>query len=694
MAYTVDKIRNVCLLGHGGEGKTTLAESLLFMTGGIDRQGRTVDGNTTCDFDDEEIKRQISISSALAPVEFEGNIINIIDTPGYFDFEGEVAQALRVADCGIIVASAKNGCMVGTEKAWKAVQKRKLPSIFYISKLDEENANFDNAYESLRAAFGKQVTPFVIPLFDENSKAYGVINLVKEKVYTCKGTKVTESEIPEAKKAKVERLREALIESVASTSEELMEKYFSGETFTNEELETGLRAAVLAGDVVPVVCGSAAESFGTMQTLRSIMEFAPAPNEVRVERGADENGADVELHYEPDGRAVIFVFKTLADQYGRFSYFKVMSGKVNSETTMVNSRTGTVERFNHIYISKGKKLYEREEIGVGDIGAVSKLSDTKTGDTLCAPGGPRIYLNSIAFNQPCYSQAILPKVKGTEDKIAAGLNKLRDEDPAFTLVNNTETKQMVLSGMGDIHLDVLCSKLKNKFGVEVTLEAPKVAYRETIRKKVELVEGNHKKQSGGHGQYGNVKMNFEPTTEADYIFEEQVFGGAVPKNFFPAVEKGIKEAMEHGVLAGFPMVGLKATLMDGKYHDVDSNELSFKVAARLAYKAGIPKANPVILEPVNSMKVYVPDNYMGDVIGDLNKRRGRILGMVPEGDGIQCIEAEVPASEVADYAITLRSMTQGRGSFVSEFARYEQVPGNVQEKIIAENKANLVDDDE
>ena len=692
MAYTLDKIRNVCVLGHGGDGKTSLIESLLFMTGGTDRLGNTADGNTVTDYDAEEIKRQFSIQLSLAPVEFKGNIINLIDTPGYFDFEGEVAQGMRVADSGIIVVSAKNGCAVGTEKAWKAVQKQKLPTFFYISKVDEENADYEKAYESLREAFGHSVMPFVIPLFDDNGKAEGVVNLLSEVFYKSEGGKITEHEVPENKKEKVARLRGNLIESVAESSEEMLDKYFAGETFTNEEIIAGLRQGVLNGDIAPVICGSAYTGLGTMDLLRAIINYAPSPNEVRTEKGLAEDGSEVELHYDPSGPTVLFVFKTVADQYGRFSYFKVMNGDLTPDMTLVNSRTGASEKMGHIYIVKGKKNKEVDKIGCGDIGAVSKLADTATGDTLCA-SGVNVKLHGIDFAEPCYSRAIAPKVKGGEEKIATGIARLRDEDPAFTFVNNAETKQMVISGAGDIHIDVICSKLKNKFGVEVELSAPKVPYREKIRKKVS-VEGKHKKQSGGHGQYGHVKMDFEPLydSDEDFVFEETVFGGSVPKNFHPAVEKGIREAMVHGVLAGYPMVALKATLTDGSYHDVDSNELSFKTAARLAYKAGIPLATPVILEPVSSMKVYVPDSYMGDVIGDLNKRRGRIMGMNPVEGGMQEIEAECPTAEIADYAITLRSMTQGRGSFTSKFVRYEEAPPAVQEEVIANSQ--MVDDDE
>ena len=692
MAYSVDKIRNICLLGHGGDGKTSLAESLLYRTGGTDRLGKVADGTTVCDYDPEEIKRQISISTALAPVEFEGNIINIIDTPGFFDFAGEVAQALRVADCGVIVVSAKDGCAVGTEKAWKETGKRKLPRFFYISKIDEENADFDKAYESLREKFGSSVTPFVIPLFEDGNKPAGVINILTKKAFKSDGVSLVEVPMPAAKAEKIDRLHNALCESVATNSEELLDKFLAGEEFTQDELRCGLRAAILAGDVAPVLCGSAFTGVGTIQLFRVLVDFAPGPNEVRVEKGVDGNGNPAELNYDPNGKPVAFVFKTVTDQYGRFSFFKVMSGKVTSDMTLINPRTGASEKMGHLYIVKGKKNYEVKEINCGDIGAVSKLMDTRTGDTLCG-GGINVTLSGIEFAAPCYSQAIAPKVKGQEEKIATGLSRLRDEDQTFSIVNNAETHQLVISGAGDQHLDVLCSKLKTKFGVDVELSAPRVPYREKIRKKV-AVEGKHKKQSGGHGQYGHVKMEFEPTSEGDYIFEERTFGGSVPKNFHPAVEKGIRDAMERGVLAGYPMVGLKAILVDGSYHDVDSNELSFKMAARLAYKAGIPQANPVILEPVCSMKITVPDSFMGDVIGDMNKRRGRIMGMNPDDEGNQIIDAEVPQAEISDYAITLRSMTQGRGAFTYQFERYDDAPPMVQEKVIAESKLLAIEEDE
>ena len=647
--------------------------------------GKIAEGNTVSDYDPEEIKRQISIQASLAPVEYEDHILNFIDTPGFFDFDGEVAQALRVADCGVIVVAAKSGCAVGTEKAWKRLSKTGLPRFFYISKIDEENADYEKAYQSLRDAFGISVTPFVIPLM-EGGKPTGVINLINRKAFKAEGKVTVEVPVPEDQKDQIETLRGALMESVAETSEELMDKFFEGEEFTKEELLTGLRSGIRDGSLAPVVCGSALTGVGTMQLLYTLVNFAPNPGEVRSEHGVDGDDNPVELKYDPNGKPVALVFKTVADQYGRFSFFKVISGKITTDMLLQNTNTETQEKMGHIYIVKGKKNIEVKEIGCGDIGAVSKLNNTKTGDTLCDPS-LNIKLDGIHYAEPCYSRAILAKAKGGEEKIAAGLTRLKDEDPTFTVVNDPETKQMVISGAGDIHIDVLCSKLKSKFGVEVELSDPKVAYRETIRKKVTLIEGNHKKQSGGHGQYGNVKMNFEPIPGDGFEFAEEVFGGSVPKNFFPAVEKGIREAMEHGVLAGFPMVGMKATLVDGKYHPVDSNELSFKMAARLAYKAGIPQASPVILEPVGSLKVYIPDSYMGDIIGDLNKRRGRIMGMNPDGEGDTIVEAEVPMAEMGSYAIDLRSMTQGRGSYTMKFERYEEVPAANQAKIIEEAKA-------
>ena len=501
------------------------------------------------------------------------------------------------------------------------------------------------------------------------------------------GNDRVEIPIPENMVERIEQHRAALCENVAELSEDLMERYFAGEEFSNEELIAGIRQGVRDLVIAPVFCGTAATGIGSYALLQGIADYMPSPDEAPVEVCEDEKGDLIEINCTPNGSTVAMVFKTAADQYGRFSYFKVFSGTVKQDVTLVNRRADANEKLAHIYTVCGKKTGEVTEIGCGDIGAVAKLVTTKTGDTL-SMSVRKVNLDTVPLAKPCYSQGIAPKSKGGEEKLATGLARLRDEDPSFTTEYNAETKQMLISGMGDIHLDVICSKLKNKFGVEVELSKPIVPYREKIRKKVS-VEGKHKKQSGGHGQYGHVKMDFEPCAEQDFVFAETIFGGSVPKNFWPAVEKGIHEAMEHGVLAGYPLVGLKATLTDGSYHDVDSNELSFKMAARLAYKAGIPQASPVLLEPICAMKVLVPDSYMGDVIGDLNKRRGRIMGMNPAEDGQQEILAEAPMAELTDYAITLRSMTHGRGTFESDFVRYDEAPIPVQEKVIAENKARL-----
>ena len=690
MGYTIDKIRNVVLVGHGGNGKTTLAESFLYRTGAIDRMGKIADGNTTCDYDPEEIKRSISIQTAIAPVEYNGFKINLLDTPGYFDFAGEVQQAVRVADAGIIAVTAKSGVSVGTEKAWKALTLARLPKILYMSKLDEDNADFDRSFAGLREALGPTVTPFIIPIMD-GEKTVGLCNIIAHKSYRMEGEKLVEGPVPENMKDRVDELYEIVVERVAETSEELMEKFFDGVAFTEEEMAEGIKNGILNNIITPVYCGSAYSGLGTEQLLKAITRYFPSPDKTHDEKAINVDGTLETVPYTPDGKPSVFVFKTAADQYGRFSFFKVISGTVTPDSALYNTRSELVEKFGRIYTFKGKKNIEATEICCGDIGAVAKLIDTKTGDTLSAYKDALSFAG-INFDEPCYSQAIAPKTKGNEEKMAQGLSKIMDEDPSLALSNNTETKQMILSGAGDIHLDVVCSKLKTKFGVEVELTDPKVPYREKIRKKVS-VEGKHKKQSGGHGQYGHVKMDFEPNYDGDeIIFEEKIFGGSVPKNYHPAVEKGIREAAEHGILAGYPMVGLKATLTDGSYHDVDSNELSFKMAARLAYKAGIALANPAILEPIGSLKVTVPDANMGDIIGDLNKRRGRVLGMNPLDGGRQVIEAEVPMAEVSKYAIDLRSMTQGRGSFVLKFERYEEAPPNVQVKVIAD--AKYVDADE
>ena len=691
MSYTADKIRNVCLLGHGGDGKTSLAESLLYLTKGTDRLGKVTDGNTVCDSDPEEIKRQFSISSALAPVEYKGYKVNVLDTPGFFDFVGEVRQALRVCETGVIFATAKNGVEVGTEKAWKYVNEYNRPRFFYVSKLDEEHADFAKTAEALRAAFGTSVAPIYLPIMDGTNPT-GYVDIIRNKAYAFDGKGYKETAIPANLADEVETFRGELTEAVAETDDELMEKFFEGEEFTEEEFLKGIKVGVSTCVLAPVVCGSYLTGFGSLPLLDALIDYAPSPLEDKPEKGTTASGEAVEIPADPNGPTAAFVFKTVTDQYGRFSFFKVVSGKVTTDMTLVNANSGENEKIGHIYVVKGKKNTEVDEIGMGDIGAVSKLANTKTNDTLCAVNKV-VSLEKIVFDEPCYTRAITPISKGGEEKIASGLTRLKDEDQTFTAGIDPETHEYIISGAGDMHIDVLCSKLKSKFGVDVVLSDPKVAYRETIRKSVK-VQGKHKKQSGGHGQYGDVWIEFEPDESEEMVFAENVFGGSVPKNFFPAVEKGLRECMDHGVLAGYPVVNLKATLYDGSYHDVDSNELSFKMAARLAFKAGMPKANPVLLEPIGSLRVLIPDANVGDIMSDLNKRRGRVLGMEPTGVGMTTIIADVPMAEMSTYAIDLRSITQGRGSFSLKFDRYEQAPQMVQDKVIEENKDNLVDDDD
>ncbi len=690
MSATTANIRNIALLGHGGDGKTSLSESLLFLTRGCDRLGKVSDGNTVSDYDPEETRRGISISATPLPIEFEQHKINAIDTPGYFDFVGEVNQALRVAESALIVLTAKSGVGVGTEKAFRMVTERKIPRLFYVSKLDEENADFYKTFDALREQFGISVCPVTIPI-TEGDKVTGIIDIVSRKAYKTVSGKTEEMPIPDAFNSRVDDMYAILAENVAETSEDLMEKFFGGEAFTPEELRAGIRAGVASLSLAPVFCGSAFTGLGTLTLLSGIKDYAPSPLDKITESGVANDGKDVTVSYDPAGSTCAFVFKTLSDQYGKFSFFKVVSGKMTADTTLVNARTGASEKIGRLQLVKGKTKTEVAELVCGDIGAVAKLADTKTGDTLCAPGHV-VALTGIEIPKPCYSMAISPRVKGGEEKISSGLTRMSEEDMTFTVVQNAETRQMVVSGVGDIHIDVLCSRLKNKFGVEVELHPPRVPYREKIRKKVK-VEGKHKKQSGGHGQYGHVWIEFEPGDSEDLVFEEKIFGGSVPKNFHPAVEKGLRDRIGRGVLAGFPVVFLKATLVDGSYHDVDSSEMAFKTAAGIAFKNGLPQANPVLLEPIGNLKVYIPDQYMGDIIGDLNKRRGRVLGMTPSDYG-QMVEAEVPMAEMSSYAIDLRSMTQGRGSFTLDFERYEETPMNIQQKVIEETKSLLEEDDE
>ncbi len=679
-------IRNICLLGHGGSGKTALAESLLYMTGAIDRMGKAVDGNTVCDYDPEEAKRQISISLSVAPVEYKGCKINILDTPGSFDFAGEVMEALRAADAAIIVCSAKDGISVGFEKAWKYCEERNMPRFVYISKTDEDNADYNATFDALREKYGNKIAPVVVPIWDADKKVTGIIDVLNKRAYEMQNLKRVEIELPEDKAAVVTEFNDALKESVAETSEEFMDKFFSGEDFTYPEMIQGLRQGVRDLSLFPVLCGSAVNCLGSLMLMDNIVELLPKPVEGNYHKATRQDGETEPFVVSPGGVPTAFVFKTVSDQYGKYSYIKVLSGVITPDLTLVNARTGANEKLGRLYVMRGKKATEVKELHCGDIGAIAKMERLKTGDTLCDPRKV-VALKQIPFAEPNYAVAIAPKTRGQDDKIAQGLYRLNEEDPSFTIVNNGETHQMVLTGAGDIHVDVLVSKLKSRFNVEAELKEVRVPYREKIRKVVSK-QGRHKKQTGGSGQFGDVWIRFEPNPDVEEMeFAEEVFGGSVPKNFFPAVEKGLREACVHGPLAGYPVVNLKAVLYDGSYHPVDSSEIAFKTAAQLAYKAAMPEANPVLLEPVGELKVTIPDSYMGDIIGDLNKRRGRVMGMNPTGDGEQVVEAEVPMAEMTGYAIDLRAMTQSRGSFTFNFVRYEDCPPAAQAKAVAEAKA-------
>ena len=677
MSYETKNIRNVCLLGHGGSGKTTLAESMLYLTGAIDRQGKTADGNTVCDYDPEEIKRKITISTSIAPVNFGGCKINILDCPGFFDFAGDARCAMRAAEAGMIFCTAKDGIAVGAERCWKYLKSENIPCLFYISKTDEDHGDFAGVLSALQDKYGSAVCAVTAPMSDGT----GVIDLVHNVAYQTKGNKTEKIAVPAADADMVESLRETLFEAAAGADEALMEKYFEDMMLSEEDTVKGLRLGLKDRTVFPVLCGAAGSGIGTESVLRAIVDYVPSPADIGEVATADGG----KLAVDSNGPVCAFVFKTISDQFGKYSFIKVLSGKVVSDLSLRNMRTSSTDKLGRMYTMCGKKNTEVKEACCGDIVAIGKM-EWKTGDTVCDPKN-EVELPAIKLAEPCYSMAIAPKTKGQDDKIANGLARLNEEDISFTVVNNAETHQMVISGAGDIQVDVLCAKLKSRFGVETELKPARVAYREKIKAKVEA-HGRHKKQSGGSGQFGDVWIRFEPQTEQDdMIFAEEVFGGSVPKNYFPAVEKGLREACVHGPLAGYPVVNLKAVLYDGSYHPVDSSEIAFKTAAQLAYKAALPEANPCLMEPVGELKVTVPDSYMGDVMGDLNKRRGRVMGMDPAGNGEQVITAEVPMGEMSTYAIDLRSMTQSRGTFTLHFVRYEDCPPAAQEKAIAEAKA-------
>ncbi|MBE6831708.1 MAG: elongation factor G [Ruminococcaceae bacterium] len=682
--YHAKNILNIAIAGHSGAGKTSIAEAMLYLSGATDRFGKVGEGSTVCDFDPEEIKRKITVTTAVAPLEWKNHKINLIDAPGLFDFEGGMCEAVRAADSVLVAVSGKSGVSVGTEKAVEAANKRGLAKIFFVNGLCDESARFYKVFEDLKASFGPSVCPVVVP-FIEDGKANIYINMLEYKAYDYQNGKPVEVKMPDMG-TRLEGLRTAIYEAVAETSDEMFEKYFSGEQFTPEEVIVGVSKGVKSGAISPVFCGDALLMRGMEQFLDGLTWLAPSAEEKSGEIGSDVDGNPVELSVNDDAAAAAIVFKTIADPFiGKLSYLKVISGKVGTDSQLINMRTGNVERIGKTVMMRGKKQEDAPYIGAGDIGAVLKLQGVSTGDTLCSPAR-KVTLEGITYPNATLSMAVVPKNKGEEDKVAQGIFRLVDEDPTIQFTTNAETHQMVLSGMGEQHLDIIISKLRNKFGVEVTLQKPRVPYRETIRKKVQ-VQGRYKKQTGGHGQFGDIWVEFEPCDSEGLEFGERVVGGAVPKNFFPAVEKGLRESIGKGPLAGYPVVGLRATLYDGSYHPVDSSEMSFKMAANLAYKAGMPIANPVLLEPIGTLKCTVPDANMGDVMGEVNKRRGRVLGMNPAENGRQVVEAEVPMAEMHDFTTFVRQSTQGRGSFTFDFCRYEEAPPQVAQKVIEEAKA-------
>lgn len=686
--YCISNLRNVGFMGHSSTGKTSLTEALLFSSGITERLGNIEEGTTVSDFDQEEKRRKISIGASIVPIEWQKIKVNLVDIPGDFDFVGESIEAMRAVDVATIVVCGATGVQVGTEKAWEYCNKIKLPRTFFINKLDRENSNFDNVLEQLKENFGISVVPIQYPIGSENDFR-GVINVITKRgrIYNPKTKKMEVCEVPEELVEKVDECKRMITEAVAENDESLLEKYFSEGELSDLEIYEGLINGCASGDIAPVMCGSSLKVIGMDTLLEDIVECFPSPKYAlsqKAVRVSDNEEISVKLDQKEPFSAL--VFKTIADPFvGKISLFRVMTGELTSDISVVNSNRDKVEKLNHIFFIRGKSQIPSNKIIAGDIGAIAKLQYTSTGDTLCDSNFKIIY-DKMNFPEPVMSMAVLPKSKGDEDKISLSLNKLLDEDPVFTITRDIENAETIISGLGETHLDVIASKLKNKFGVDVMLREPKIPYRETVVGRAD-VQGKHKKQSGGHGQYGDVKIIFEPRNdgEKDLEFVDKVVGGAVPRNFIPAVEKGLRDCIKHGVLAGYPVIGLRATLHDGSYHPVDSSEMAFKVAASLAYKKGLEQAKSILLEPVMHMEIVIPEEYMGDVIGDLNKKRGKVLGMEPDGK-YQRLIAEAPMSELFKYATDLRSITQAKGNFTMNLEKYEEVPPAEALKIIEKNK--------
>lgn len=681
-SYSSEQIRNIVLLGHGGVGKTTISEAMAHVVGLTKKQGNVVEKNTISDFDIEEQKRGFSINTTIVPIEWDNHKINIIDTPGYFDFVGDVKQAVRIADGAIIVVSGKDGTQVGTEKAWEYTNEREMPRMIFVNGMDNDDADLGKVLEQLKTKFGKGIAPFQVPI-KENGHYVGFVNIIKMKGRRFVKDHVEECEIPDNIKEDVARAREMIVEAVAETSEELMGKYFNEEPFTLEEMQKALHGGIADRSIVPVLCGTAIYNTGIQVLINSIIKYLSSTKEFLPSLEVkDSNEKLVEMRCSENEPVSALVFKTIADPYiGKISMFKVYSGIIKASSSLVNASNGEVERLSHLYIMRGKEQIDVSELRAGDIGVVTKLTHTQTGDTLC--GKSRVAkLPPIVFPESLMAMSIKAKEKADEDKVAQGLHKLMEEDLTIKLEIDKEINQELIYGIGEQHLDIILSKLKSKFKVDIELEEPIVSYRETIKSKI-TVQGKHKKQSGGHGQFGDVRIEFEPLEDhtIPFVFKEKIVGGSVPKNYFPAVEKGLHEFVKRGTLAGYPVVGLKATLIDGSYHPVDSSEMAFKMATIKACKDAFAKANPVLLEPIASLKILIPQEYMGDIIGDLNKRRGRISGMNPM-KGKQEIIAEAPMSELFSYPTDLRSITQGRGEFTMKFERYEEAPMDIQQKVI------------
>ncbi len=689
MGTLANNVKNVALIGHGGEGKTTLAEAILFNAKVIDRQGRTDDGNTTMDFTAEEIAKKISISMAVAhcthQCEFGMAKFNLLDTPGFFDFEGEMRLALSAADSALVVSGLGGSVSVGTEKALDYCIKHSIPAILFLNGTDKENADYLGTLNALKDKYTTKIAPMQIPIM-ENNKMVGYVNVLTGKAYKFDKDKEVRYQVdmPANLAGEYEELKNKLVESAAESDDEMMMRYFDGDTFTTDEIIAGVKKGVLAGSCIPVLAGSAVCNKGVINLMDEMVSLLPSAADAPAATGKDANGNAVEVVCDEDKPAVVQVFKTIVDPfYGKLSLIKVLSGKVKVGMTLKNVNKDSEEKIGSLFFVKGKKQEPTDIVVAGDIGAIAKLSNTSTGDTLCAANN-LVEVDAVVLPKPVFSMAVYAAKKGDEDKIFSGLKRLQEEDNSFTVTKNEETGEMLLNGVGETQLDVLCKKLENKFKVEAVLTEPRIAYRETIKKMVEA-EGKHKKQSGGAGQYGHCKIKFSPYAEGDFLFVDSVVGGTVPRQFIPAVEKGLIECLPHGVLAGYPMVGLRAELYDGSSHPVDSKEIAFKMAASIAYKEGCAKANPTILEPIYTLQITVPENYLGDILGDMNKRRGRILGM-ESVEGNQVISAEVPLGEIVKYATDLRSMTQGRGSYELEFTRYEEVPATSIPKIVEDAK--------